>query len=315
MKALRHLLLGVIFIAAAGCATMYNPATGQNEFIFITTPTEVSIGKALSAKVSSQYKISKDKEKINRVATIGKKIARASDRRDLTYIFNVIEDETLNAFTLPGGYIYVNTGVLDKATDDELACVIGHEAGHVAARHIAKKLQAQIGYDILMNIALRKSNMAEFNKAVSVSYDLISLGYSREDELLADKLGAKYAYKAGYDPNAMITFLKKMQEIDGKEMGFVFLRSHPYASQRIKTLEKELSAIKESVDNKTNQTDSRIPQAGEDSTTENVTAENVTRDVADADTESRPLKVMCPKCRRIFPGTTIFCPYDGTRLE
>lgn len=283
----------MVFIVLAGCATIYNPATGQKEFIFITTPTEVSIGKILATKISRDFKISKDAEKIDRVAMIGKKIAEASDRKDLVYRFNVIEDKNLNAFTVPGGYIYINSGVLEKANDDELACVIGHEVGHVAARHIAKKLQAQIGYDILMNIAARKSGLTELRRAASVSYNLISLGYSREDELLGDRLGVKYAYKAGYDPYAMISFLKKMQDSGNKEMGFVFLRSHPYASQRIKMLEKGTpSIIKRETQKEKRSSSTSVPKYSK-----------------------RPLKVMCPECKRIFSGKTNYCPYDGAKLQ
>lgn len=297
MKALACPLF-VFLIALSGCATAYNPATGQREFIFITTPAEVSLGKMLDSKIVKEFKISKDAGKINRLAEIGKKIAEVSDRKDLTYHFNVIEDESLNAFTSPGGYIYVNSGILDKANDDELACVIGHEAGHIAARHIAKKLQSQIGYDILMNIAARKSGLSELRQAASVSYNLIMLGYSREDEMLGDRLGAKYAYRAGYDPYAMISFLKKIQEADGKELGFVFLRSHPYASQRIKMLEAQIPSIKEK----------ELKKGG------TAGPGSIAKAVSNTG-KARPLKVMCPKCKRIFSGKANYCPYDGTRLE
>jgi len=102
--------------------------------------------------------------------------------------------------------------------DNELACVIGHEIGHVAARHIAKKLQTQLGYSILMNLALRNASVKDIQQAIDVTFNLVQLGYSREDELLADRLGAKYAYKAGYDPYAMVTFLKKLKEKNKEEM-------------------------------------------------------------------------------------------------
>ncbi len=296
MKALIRGLFLVVLVSLSSCATTYNPATGQKEFIFITTPTEVSIGNMLATKISKQFKISKDAEKIDRLSRIGKKIADVSDRKDLVYHFNIIEDESLNAFTSPGGYIYVHSGVMDKATDDELASVIAHEVGHVAARHIAKKLQAQIGYDILLNIASRKSGITELHRAASVSYNLIMLGYSRKDELLSDRLAVKYAYKAGYDPYAMISFLKKLQKAGGKEMGVVFLRSHPYASQRIKMLEKAIPSIT----NRESQKENRVSSVA------------ATKPVAERG--PRPLKVICPECKRIFSGKTNFCPYDGIKL-
>ncbi|MBU4311398.1 MAG: M48 family metalloprotease [Candidatus Omnitrophica bacterium] len=276
-----------ISVMLCGCATVYNPATEQNELIFINTPSEVSLGNSIATKISKQYKISKDIEKLNRVNEIGQKIAMVSDRKDLKYRFSVIEDNELNAFTTPGGYIYINSGVVEKSTEDELACVIGHEIGHVAARHIVKKIQAQLGYDILITIASRKAGLGKFQKAVSLGYNLVTLGYSREDEMLADRLGSKYAYKAGYDPYAMISFLKKLQGSKNSDIGPVFLRSHPYTTQRISMLEKQIPTI--------------IAKALPDRT-------------ETASAEKRPLKVMCPECRRIFPGRTNYCPYDGTKL-
>jgi len=293
----------VISFALSGCATVYNPATEQQEFIFVTTPVEVSIGKMLQPKIAMQFKISNDKESNDRIAKIGEKLARASDRKDLVYYFKVIDDKDINAFTTPGGYVYVNSGLMEKATDDELACVIGHEIGHVAARHIAKKLQAQIGYDILLNIATRSSGAQELRKAASLSYDLIMRGYSREDELQADRIGVKYAYKAGYDPFAMITFLEKLKDSKGKEMGVVFLRTHPYASQRIEMLKKEIPVIIEKVDKKTTVAEAQVQRER---------PLNPARIAAD---KPRPLKVMCPVCKKIFSGTARYCPYDGTELQ
>jgi predicted Zn-dependent protease len=301
---LKLFLSGILaaILLLPGCATVYNPATEQRELIFVTTPVEVSLGNVLAARVSKDYKISKDPSQNNRVKDIGAKIAAVSDRKDLKYQFFVIEDEALNAFTTPGGYVYINSGLLDKSSDDELACVIGHEIGHIAARHVAKKLQSQIGYDILMNIAVSRTGAgAELQKAASITYNLISLGYSRSDELTADRLGVKYAYKAGYDPNAMISFLKKIQDMKEEQMGFVFLRSHPYTSDRIKKLQQQMPGIIEKVNKQTSSI---------------ATKENITTGSAPAVTEEkRPLKVMCPVCRRIYSGTTGYCPYDGTELK
>ena len=266
----------------SGCATLYNPATERKEIVLVTTPMEVSIGQNAAMQLAQRYAFIKDPKEIDRVTEIGERLVKVSDRTDLKYHFAVVEDKEINAFTMPGGYIYINSGLIAMTNDDELACVIGHEIGHVAARHIAKKLQTQLGYDILMGIALQNANVSQMQQVIGVTFNLVELGYSREDELLADRLGAKYAYKAGYDPYAMVSFLKKLNEKDKNSMGPVFLRSHPYTSQRIQLMEKELPSI--------------ISK-----TKENKTSNKITR-------------VMCPKCRRIFPSTVIFCPYDGTKL-
>lgn len=207
----------------------------------------------------------------------------------------------------------MNSGVVEKTTDDELACVIGHEIGHIAARHIAKKIQAQIGYDLLMNIALKKVGIGEFQEVVSIGYNLIMLGYSREDELMADRLGARYAYRAGYDPYALISFLKKIQSSKEDELGFVFLRSHPYTSQRIKMLEMQIPGIIEKENKNLPQEGSRILNISTDS--QNSEQDTTSRETKINLNERRPLRVMCPVCKRIYPGTVRYCPYDGTELK
>ena len=155
----------ILFIAGSlsmsGCATVYNPATERKELIFITTPMEVALGKNAAMQVQQQYAFIKDPKEINRVTEIGERLAKVSDRTDLKYHFSVVQDKEINAFTMPGGYIYINSGLLEMTNDDELACVIGHEIGHVAARHIAKKLQVQLGYDILMNVALQNASIRQ----------------------------------------------------------------------------------------------------------------------------------------------------------
>jgi predicted Zn-dependent protease len=284
----------------SGCATLYNPATERKEIIFITTPMEVALGSNTAMQIAKQYSFVKDPKQTDKVTLIGEKLAKVSDRTDLKYHFAVVEDKEINAFTTPGGYIYVNSGLLDIVdSDDELACVIGHEIGHVAAKHIAKKLQAQLGYDILMNIALRNASVKDMQQAIDITFNLATLGYSRDDELLSDRLGVKYAYKAGYDPRAMIAFLKKLKEKDKDEMGPVFLRSHPYASKRIQMLEKEIPLIISKIDGKSNQ--------GAQSSSVKTAEEETSKPQAS--------RVMCPKCRRIFQGTVRYCPYDGIKLS
>lgn len=303
--------LAVVSLIISGCATIYNPATEKKELIFITTPMEVALGKNTAMQVARQYAFIKDPKQVNKVTEIGEKLAKVSDRTDLKYHFAVVQDKEINAFTMPGGYIYINSGLLDMTNEDELACVIGHEIGHVAARHITKKLQAQLGYDILMNIALQNTSVRQMQQAIDVTFNLVELGYSREDELLADRLGAKYAYKAGYNPRAMITFLKKLNEKDKGDMGPVFLRSHPYTSQRIQMMEKEIPAIISKVDAKTNKGMQSLTSANTNMPS-NIQGE---LNPEKGEASKLPTRVMCSKCRRIFPGTVKYCPYDGTKLN
>ncbi|MBI5144697.1 MAG: M48 family metalloprotease [Candidatus Omnitrophica bacterium] len=236
------LLIALLFLVA-GCATIYNPATQRNELILIDTASEISLGRDMDRQMQRKIKVSADLQLQTRLNTIGYKLAASSDRQDLLYYFRVANDEELNAFALPGGFVYVNSGLMQRATDDELASVLAHEIGHIAARHSVKKLQAAMGYNILINLALGISGNASLGRAMDIVFNLVNLGYSRQDEFLADRLAVKYSKKAGFDPYGMVTFFKKLAEEQrrkGPSFRIVFLSSHPPIEERIKNVEKEI---------------------------------------------------------------------------
>lgn len=240
------IFLALIFCFLAfsnGCVTIYNPATGKNEFIFITTEEEVALGYRLSQQIKKDMNLLYDEQMRARLEKIGQKLADVSDRKDLRYKFNIVDDEEFNAFALPGGFIYVNSGLMKAANDDELACVLGHEIGHVAARHGVKRLQANLGYQLIVNIALGRSSAESILQVLDITYNIIALGYSRQDEFLADKLAVKYAKLAGYNPYGMVTFFKKMEQNKKPGVELVFLSSHPPLKERIKRVEEEISLL------------------------------------------------------------------------
>ncbi|MFH1640641.1 MAG: M48 family metallopeptidase [Candidatus Omnitrophota bacterium] len=238
------LLSAVLSFFLSGCVTVYNPATQKKEIILIDTESEVAMGKDMDLQVQKKYKILTDYRMQQRLDSIGKRVGFASDRQDLTYRFKIINDKEFNAFTIPGGYLYVNSGLMNASTDDELACVVAHEIGHVAARHSVKKLQAALGYQLIMGIALGISEQQAMASAMDVVFNLASLGYSREDELLADRLAVKYAKKSGFDPYGMVTFFRKLQkeaEDKGGKLNIELFNSHPDLEKRIKNIEKEIT--------------------------------------------------------------------------
>jgi len=235
-----------IILFISGCATVYNPATQRQEFVLIDTGSEVSLGKSMSAEINRDNKISSGSLLNKRLETIGQKVAMASDRNELEYHFFVLENEDLNAFALPGGFIYVHKAVLDAASDDELACVLAHEIGHVAARHSAKRLETVLGYQIVMSLAFRKASSLDLYRAINVVFNVVALGYSREDERLADRLAVKYSHKSGYNPEAMVSFfgkLKAQAENKGSGYNLVFLSSHPPIEERINNVKNEIAKI------------------------------------------------------------------------
>jgi len=230
-----------------GCVTVYNPATQKQEYIFIDTKSEVSLGQNFSKQIESEFKVSKDKDLLERVNRIGNNIAQFSDRKDLVYSFNVVEDKEINAFALPGGFIYVHSALLKITDDDELAGVIAHEIGHVEARHSVKAMQAALGYNLFRTILFSKEEYASAGQASDVLFNVMHLKYSRADELQADKLSIKYAYLAGYDPESMISFLNKLKQEEARKgggEGILLLRSHPYINQRIAQAKEEINLLK-----------------------------------------------------------------------
>ena len=239
----------------SGCATIYNPATGRKEVIFINSASEAIIGKNTASQISEKYKLIDSGKEIDRLNEIGNRVAVVSDRQDIEYKFYIIDDKKLNAFTIPGGHVYIFKGLYDKLDDDELASVVAHEIGHVAARHVVKKMEANLGYQVLSTIALityaknadddKKKLAGYVAYAGATAFNLVLLGYSRKDEFQADELSVKYASSAGFDPHGMMKALEKLKDQDKKGIPVPYiLRSHPYIDQRVTRLEELIATDK-----------------------------------------------------------------------
>lgn len=227
-----------------GCVTIYNPATQRKETLLIDTEGEVALGRNMDRDIQRKLKILQEPQMQNRLEDIGAGVAGFSDRQDVGYHFRIVKDKDLNAFAIPGGFIYVNSGLMDIATDDELACVLAHEIGHIAARHSVKKIQAVMGYQLVMGIILGVSGKQRISEATDIVFNVVSLGYSRKDEFLADKLAVKYAKKSGFNPYAMVTFFERLKQKareKGPNFNLVFLSSHPPIEDRIKNIKNEIS--------------------------------------------------------------------------
>ena len=233
-----------LFFLLSGCTTIYNPATQKKETLLINTENEIALGRDLDSQMQRKLTILKEPSMQNRLNYIGRRVGAVSDRLDVAYYFRIVKDKEFNAFAIPGGFVYVNSGLMYSATDEELACVLAHEIGHIAARHSVKKLQASLGYQLILSIALGLSGKQEIERAADIVFNLGSLGYSRQDELFADKLAVRYAKRAGFNPYAMVTFfekLKKEAEEKGPNLRIEFLSSHPDIEERIKKVKQEIA--------------------------------------------------------------------------
>lgn len=243
MKKLRKYLFLLFFLLILnGCATTYNPATGRREWIIYTREQEIAIGRTVAKRVEKEYGIVEG-EKAQRVERIGRKVAFVSSRIALPYSFKVLDREDLNALALPGGPVYITKALVAELNDDELAAVLGHEIAHITARHGVKRLQVHRFSTLLTLVLMAGEGTREAAKFTSQVLNIIMLGYSQEDELLADRLGMRYAYRAGFDPRGAITVLKKLQEEErkkGRRRSRRWLSTHPPLSERIAALENYL---------------------------------------------------------------------------
>ena len=228
--------------ALAGCSTEYNLATQQQETLIYGTDKEVSIGEAVAAKMEKQYDAVTDVDVNERARRVLDRITAVCDRKDITYFIKVLDKDMMNAVSLPGGYVYIFKGLLDKLeTDDEIAGVIAHEVAHIAARHAVKRIQNAYGALILQGLATQSSAKV----AQGVNFALISLfaEYSQQDEFEADRLGVKYLKKAGYDPSAMVRVLVKLREEQEKSPAseYSYWRTHPFIPQRISVVNQAIT--------------------------------------------------------------------------
>jgi len=239
------LLVSCSFLS--GCSTEYNIVTKQEETFYYSTDREVAMGQNIAKQAEKELKMNEDPLMQDRVAKIGKKIAAVCDRKEIDYYFNVIDEDEVNAVSLPGGYVYIYRGLIDKvANDDELAGVIAHEVGHIVARHSIKRLQGSMAYSFLNILAAvaasQGGDAGGVSTAANAAFTELMMGYSREDELLADELGARYSKLAGYDPRGMISFLEKLQEVNKRSplRERSYFRTHPYVPDRIRVVKQEI---------------------------------------------------------------------------
>lgn len=252
MRIIKIIFLLVAPLMLSSCASTYNSATGRSEYTLIDRAQEEKIGQELNREILSKYPVSGKSANADMVFRVGSRIVSSIKGRRINYKFGAVKDSNLNAFTIPGGYIYATSGLIENvASEDELAAVLAHEIGHSEARHAVKQLEAALSYSSVMQLAYYLDTREEDKKGcwkylksgADIVFRLMTLGYSRKDELTADWLSIKYVKAAGYDPQGIISVMKKAGSLENKNdpHWLYFLRSHPYMEERMAAVEAELS--------------------------------------------------------------------------
>jgi len=245
---LKHLVIaGLTVLLLAACAT--NPATKEHDIVLMSENQELELGQMAAAQVATQMHLMPEENPlVQYVNKVGQRVAAVSDRPELFYRFHVVDNTTINAFALPGGYIYIYRGLLTHMNSEaELAAVLAHEVGHVTARHAVQRYTKAQAYRIG---AMVTSIFVPVPQAVGQLSDLIAgaviQGYGRAAELQADELSIRYIAKAGYDVQAtkrILETLKRLDDLDSKikedttgkrpEKYHGAFASHPETKQRI----------------------------------------------------------------------------------
>ena len=208
---------------------------------------EIALGHELANQVQRQSKLVNDPVVSEYVNRVEQNIVRNSDAK-VPFTTQIIESDEVNAFALPGGFVFVNTGLLLAADNEaELAGVLAHETGHVAARHAAKTMAKETAVNVASIPLIFMGGAAGLGarQAAGLAIPLSFLKFTRSQEAEADYLGAQYMYKAGYDPSSILSFFEKLQAKEKAKPGTVssLFRDHPPTGDRITSIKREIETI------------------------------------------------------------------------
>lgn len=242
----------LLAILVATCAT--NPVTGKRELSLVSESQEITMGREYAGQVAKEMGVYPDSAVQTYVSNLGRELALTTERPRLPWTFTVMDDPTVNAFALPGGYIFVTRGILTHMNSEaELATVVGHEIGHVTARHSVQQMTrqqiAQIG---LVAGAIASDEIAQNLGMISAGLGVLFLKYGRDDETQADGLGFRYALHDGYDVRKMVDMFLVLQRVTARAGQRIpeWQSSHPDPGNRIAATRARLARVSEPFDGK-----------------------------------------------------------------
>ncbi|MFA6212727.1 MAG: M48 family metalloprotease [Candidatus Obscuribacterales bacterium] len=231
-------------------SSVYNPITEQKQHLDLTPKQEIALGLQAAPEMAQQYGgQARDSEGQAAVDQIGQELVTKTDANKTPYQYHfhlLADDKTVNAFALPGGQIFITEGLYKNLkTKGELACVLAHEVGHVAARHSAQQLAKQQLSQGLTGAAViaaydpndRNNNAAAMAMLIS---QVVSMKFGRNDELEADRLGVRFSQQAGYDPRSMTKVMEILDRL-AKSRTPEFFSTHPNPGNRIKKINEEIA--------------------------------------------------------------------------
>jgi predicted Zn-dependent protease len=238
----KHLLtcLTAIVLLFNSCAK--NPVTGKRELSLMSTEQEVALGKEADPQIVAQFGLYEDPALQNFIKEKGQQMAAVSHRNNIKYEFKIVDSPVVNAFAVPGGYVYFTRGIMAHFNNEaEFAGVLGHEIGHIAARHSAqqqsKTVLAQLG---LIAGMIAAPQLAQYAEAAQQGLGLLFLKFGRDDERESDRLGVEYSTKIGYDAQEMAGFFNTLNRMGGDEREAIpdFLSTHPNPADRNRAVKK-----------------------------------------------------------------------------
>lgn len=233
-----------VAILQISCATI-------SQINFLSTADEIQIGRQAAQDVERSLPMYKDPEVVAYVQELGRVLAEQAKRKDVAYTFKVVDRSDVNAFALPGGWLYVNAGLIAAAdTESELAGVMAHEIGHVVGRHGARQISARYGLSLLLEIVAGGPNGDSITRQIAGEFaglgaGLTLLKYGRDMEREADALAVDETFAAGIDPAGMVGFFKKLMKLHESEPeGLdVLFTTHPPTNERIESIAADIAKL------------------------------------------------------------------------
>jgi predicted Zn-dependent protease len=256
---MRHIYITcslLAILAIGSCAK--NPVTGKNEIVTMSEEQEIQMGKEADPQIIAQFGLYDNKEMQQYIDRIGQQMVQVSHRKNIKYEFKIIDAEFINAFALPGGYVYFTRGIMAHFNNEaEFAGVLGHEIGHITARHsVAQQRNQLFGQIGLIAGLIIAPDLAPFAETASQGLQLLFLKFGRDAETQSDQLGVEYSSRLGYDAREMANFFNTLSRKEGDARMPEFLSTHPDPGNRNKTVTK-LAADWQKQLNLTNPKDNR----------------------------------------------------------